>query len=37
VELVYRPRSVIWGAVITLLAVAAGLVLALRAGARRNA
>jgi uncharacterized membrane protein YfhO len=37
VELVYRPRSVIWGAVITLLAVAAAFALALRAGARRNA
>jgi len=37
VELVYRPRSVIWGAVITLLAVATALALALRAGARRNA
>jgi len=38
VELAYRPRSVIWGAVITMLALMAALALVLRsAAARRNA
>jgi uncharacterized membrane protein YfhO len=37
-ELVYRPRSVIWGAVITTLAMGVALALVLRAAAaRRNA
>jgi uncharacterized membrane protein YfhO len=38
VELVYRPRSVIWGTVITALALVMALVVALRSTAvRRNA